>query len=283
MTLPPVAYLRPATVEEAVAALAADEDARLLAGGQTLMATIATGLFRPSAMVSLAGIAELRGIARLPDGTVRIGAMATHAEVAASPHFVGGQRLLPLVAGRIAYPAVRNFGTVGGAAAHGDPASDWPSLLVAADARLHLAGPGGRRSVAAEAFFLDFLTTALDAGEMVVAVDVPPRPGRAAAERIVRAAGDYATLSVLATAQTAEGVCRAVRIAVGSCGVRPLRSPEAEAMLVGRRVDADLARAAGRALAAAAEPHDDVRASAAYRRRVIPALVARALTEALAP
>jgi aerobic carbon-monoxide dehydrogenase medium subunit len=276
-----VGFLRPTTVEEAVAALAADEDARLLAGGQTLMATIATGLYRPSATISLAGVAELRGLRRLDDGTVRMGAMATHAEIAASPLFAGAQRLVPDAAGRIAYPAIRNAGTVGGACAHGDPASDWPAIAVAADARLHLAGPSGHRTVAAADFFVDFLTTALDPGEMIVAIDVPPRLRSFAVERIVRVAGDYATLSVLVALDHDGGLCRSVRIAVGSCGVRPLRDAGAEGLLIGRTVDRDTALAAGDRLAAMADPVGDVRASAAYRRRVMPALVSRAILGAM--
>lgn len=272
-----VAYHRPASLDDVLALLAADEDARPLAGGQTLVPMLNLDLLAPSAIVSLADVADLRGIAAQPDGSVRIGAMETHARIAAGGAFAGGQTIVPQAAGQIASPAIRNFGTIGGACAHGDPVSDWPVALVAADAAIEIAGPGGRRTVAAADFFLDFLTTALEPGELVTAIVIPPLPGRGIHLRFARVESDYATAIVAGAADFADGVCRFVRLAVGACGPAPVRVAAAEDLLTGQRLEPALIAEAGRMLADATDPLDDVRGSAAYRRRILPGLVARAL------
>jgi carbon-monoxide dehydrogenase medium subunit len=272
-----VAYHRPASLDDALALLAADEDARPLAGGQTLVPMLNLDLLAPTAIVSLADLADLRGIVAQADGRIRIGAMETHARIAASSIFAAGQALVPRAAGQIASPAIRNFGTIGGACAHGDPVSDWPVALVAADALIEIAGPAGRRAVAAADFFLGFLTTALEAGEIVTAIVVPPVPGRAIHLRFSRIDSDYATVIVAGAADIRDGICRSVRLVVGACGPVPLRLAAAEDLLTGRRLEPALIAEAGQMLAEAIDPLDDVRGSAAYRRRILPGLVARAL------
>ncbi len=271
------AFHRPACLDDVLALLAADEDARPLAGGQTLVPMLNLDLLAPTAIVSLADVADLRGITAHIDGSVRIGAMETHARIAASAAFAGGQTIVPQAAGQIASPAIRNFGTIGGACAHGDPVSDWPVALVAADASIEIAGPGGRRLVAAADFFLDFLTTALEPGELVTAVIVPPLPGRGIHLRFSRVDSDYATVIVACAADIGGGVCCFVRLAVGACGPAPVRVAAAEELLTGRALEPALVAEAGRMLADAVDPLDDVRGSAAYRRRILPGLVARAL------
>jgi carbon-monoxide dehydrogenase medium subunit len=277
-----MAYHRPRSVQEALSLLSADPDARLLAGGQSLVATMNLGLFEPSALIALAGVEGLRGIVRLDDGSVRIGAMTTHAEIAASSLFSGGQRLLPLTANQIADPAVRNFGTIGGACAHGDSIADWPPALVAADARMVVTGLEGTREVPAGEFFLGLFTTAVEAGEILTSIRIPPLAGHAAYRKFTRVDGDYATVSVAVVAQALHGRCKAAAIAVGSCGPSPVRVAEAEALLADMRVDTSLANLAGQTLAAACDPISDVRGSAAYRRRIVPGLVAQTLLEVLA-
>ena len=142
-----VPLYRPATLAQALALLRDNPDARPLGGGQTLVPMLTLGYAQVSAIIALADIAELHGITRLTDGSVRIGAMTTHAEIAACTTFVGGQSLLSHTAGQIADPAIRSFGTIGGACAHGDTVADWPPSLVAADARVVVAGPGGNREM----------------------------------------------------------------------------------------------------------------------------------------
>jgi aerobic carbon-monoxide dehydrogenase medium subunit len=275
------ACFRPASLAEALERLAAVPDARALAGGQTLVAMLNLGLVEPAGLVSLANVAELRGIARTPQGGLRVGAMTTHAEIAASPLCAGGFALLGDAARQIADPAIRNAGTIGGACAHGDPASDWPSALVAAGATLELQSTRGRRALAAGAFFLDLLTTALEPGELVVAIDVPPLAGQGRYRKLARVHGDYATASVALVLDLEGERVRSVRLAVGACGPRPVRLADAEAMLVGERLDRALAERCGARYAAAIDPIDDVRGSARYRRRVVPVLVADALMEGL--
>lgn len=275
-------FYRPGTLREAFALLTSEEGVRPLAGGQTLVAMLNLGLLQPAALVSLAGIPELRGIRRLPGGEVLIGAMSTHAEVAASTQFRDGQGIIAHAAGQIAEPAVRNFGTIGGACAHGDPASDWPAALVAADALILLQGAAGARQVPAAEFFRDLFTTSLQPGELVTAIRIPPLKGRGLYRKVTRVDGDYATVSVAVVAAREGRRCTALSIVVGACGPRPCRRPDAEAILIGSIVERAQARAAGALLAGAIEPLGDVRGSAAYRRRIVPGVVADTVMEALA-
>lgn len=266
----PIPFHRPRSLDEALALLA-DGEARPLAGGQTLVPMLNLDLLQPSAIVTLRHVAELQGIGRQADGSVRIGAMATHAMLADSRDFMAGQTVIPDAARQIAHPAVRNFGTIGGACAHGDPAGDWPAALVAANAMFHAAGPAGARTIAADAFFAHFLTTALQPGELLTHITVPPLPGRGLHRRLSRVDGDYATLSVACVAAPAQ-----VRIAIGSCGPRPLHSAAADAAFSTGDLDRGCAL-----LLDLADPIGDVRGSAAYRRRILPVLVKRTLVEAL--
>ena len=276
-----IPFHRPRTIADAIALLKADSEARPLAGGQTLVAMLNLGYVEPTAIVALSDIAELHGINRLADGTVRIGAMATHAEIARSELYIDGQRLLAHAAAQIADPAIRNFGTIGGACAHADSVSDWPPALFAANARIAVAGPGGRREVAAGDFFQNLFTTALGPAELATAILLPPIAGRGLYRKLARVEGDYATVAVAVTAAVEKGICTSAAIAIGACGPRPVRLPAAEALLVGHAVDRALALKAGERLARAINPISDVRGSAAYRKRVLPQLVADTLLEAL--
>lgn len=274
-----VAFHRPGTVQEALALLGDDENARPLAGGQSLVAMLNLGLLEPSAVVTLAGIAEFHGISRGSDGNVRVGAMCTHAEVASSTAWTAGQHLLAQAAGSIADPAIRAFGTIGGACAHNDPAGDWPAALVAAEARMEIAAPAGRRQVAAGDFFQQLFTTALAPGELLAAVLVPPLAGRGHYVKLPGPGGSFNAVSVAVVGSAdGRGRCTAIRVALGACGPRPLRLREAEDLLNGKAVDGTLALEAGERLAAAIDPEDD---RDGYRRRVVPGLVARAVLQVL--
>jgi carbon-monoxide dehydrogenase medium subunit len=276
-----VACHRPIALAAALALLAESPDLRPLAGGQTLVAMLNLRLVEPAGLVSLGALPELRGIARQPDGGLRIGAMTTHAELAECTACTEGLAILRDTARQIADPAIRNAGTIGGACAHGDAVGDWPAALLAADARMELQNVRGKREVPAEAFFIDLLTTAIESGELLTAIIVPPLPGRARYRKLARVHGDYATVSVAAIGARDGDRARFVRIAIGACGPRPVRVAAAEALLAGQRVDYAQAERAGEALAAAIDPIDDVRGSAAYRRRVLPALVAETVMEVL--
>ena len=273
------AFHKPETVEAGVALLAADPEAACLAGGATLVAMMNARLAEPSALISLSAIAELRDFTREADGGVRIGAMRCHRETAHESDLRDGQRVLSEAAARIANPPVRNMGTIGGSIAFADPAADYPAALVAANAEVEIAGPTGRRRVAAEDFFLDWYTTALEPGELVTAVLLPPSPAGMIGRyhKLARVAGDFAIASVALVLESDGGLCKSLRLAVGGCGPVPVRLPEAEAAVVGEPLDGAAAKRLGQQLAEALDPPDDVRASADYRRRVVPRMIARAL------
>jgi carbon-monoxide dehydrogenase medium subunit len=262
-------YVAPATLDDAYRALEADE-ARCLAGGQSLVAMMNLGLAAPSRLVSLRRISSLRGIMRAADGSLRIGAMTTHAELAGLDASAAGPALLAQAARVVAYPAVRACGTLGGSVAHADPAADYPVALTAAGASIEIGSAHGTRSVEARDFFRGMFETALQRGEIVTAVYVPAGApdARAAYEKLSLVAGDFAIVSVAAIAG------RTADVAVGGCGPKPLFASG-----VGIS-DTELA-AAARRLVEESDPPDDQRASAAYRRKVLPALLQRAVRTAL--
>lgn len=268
--------LRPRTVAEATALLAQDPEAKPIAGGATLVAMLNARVIEPEALVSLAGIAEIQGISALPDGRLRIGAFTRHRESATSDLLVGRAGVVRHAAGQIANATVRNMGTIGGSIAFADPGLDYPPALVAAGAQVEIASAAGRRLVDARDFFVDWYVTALEPGELVTAV-LLPRPEAGAAGLYVkhaRVAGDYATASV-AACRHADG---RINVAVGSCGPAPIADDAADALLSADRSDAAIARA-GALLQARADPLDDVRGSADYRRLLIPRLLQRAVRE----
>jgi len=270
-------FHQPASLDAALAILARVPDAVCLAGGQTLVAGMNTGLVRPTTLVDLNRIAALRGITFEAGGAVSIGAMTTHEAVAAEARFKGAHRMIAEAAGLIAHPAIRVRGTMGGSICHADPAADYPAVLRALAAEIEIAHARGRRVVTASRFFTGFLSTDVKPGEMVTRIRFPPHDGAAAYEKYSRSEGDFATVSVALAVTIEGGRCRRIGLAVGGCGPAPVQSDEAEGLLLGSALDdATIARAGG-VLAAAADPTDDVRGSAAYRRLLIPRLVARAV------
>lgn len=273
----PVTLHLPKTVEQALALLDADQGARPLAGGASMVAMMNARLLAPTAIVSLKDIPELRGITPLGRDGFRIGAMTRHYETAAESRLSGVLRCLPAAAGSIANPPVRNMGTMGGSIALADPGADYPAALVAAGAEVEIASLEGRRRIPASDFFVDWYTTALAPGEIVTAIFLPPaRTGFASYRKLARVAGDFAIVSIA----LATGTDGAVRVAIGGSGPKPVASAEADALLSNRLGDATAVRKAGEMLAALADPVDDVRATADYRRLIIPRLLAQAAAEA---
>ncbi len=267
--------LWPRTVDEATAWLAEDPDARPLAGGATLVAMMNARVIEPHCLVNLSRIDELRGVRIEGDGRVRIGAFTRHRETSECLALSGTAAVVPRAAAQIANATVRNMGTIGGSISFADPGLDYPPAIVAAGAEIEIASASGRRRIAAKDFFVDWYTTALAPGEIVTAVIVPRQPGGAAYEKHARVAGDYAT--------AAAAVCIAsggrVRAVIGACGPTPISDDGADALLSSDRSDAAVARA-GAMLEARADPLDDVRGSADYRRLLIPRLLLRALRRA---
>lgn len=263
-------FLSPTTLDEAYRALAIDE-ARCLAGGQSLVAMMNLGLISPGRLVSLRKIESLRGIVPLSDGSVRIGAMMTHAELAALDMPAATVALLASAARVVAYPAVRMQGTLGGSVAHADPAADFPVALTAAEAQIEIGWPQGTRMVPARDFFCGAFETALQQGEIVISVVLPPAPPRlgAAYEKLSIVAGDFAIASVAAI------VGDTAKIAIGGCGPKPLFAS-------GLGVTDDALLTAGKKLGEQCDPPEDQRASAQYRRKVVPTLIRRAVRAAQA-
>jgi carbon-monoxide dehydrogenase medium subunit len=274
----------PNTVDEAVSLLAADEDARCLAGGATLVAMMNADLISPSALVSLDHIDSLNGISIEPDGGAVIGAMTRHASIAEATGFDGSQNIVARAARVIGHPAIRNMGTIGGSIAHADFAADYPAVLVAADAVVQVIGAAERREINARNFFVDYMETALGPGEIVASVRLPSGPAGAASayEKFARVDGDFATVSVAVVLSETGGRCGHARLSIGACAPVPLWSAEADGILTDNNLSEDAISTACDILIAAADPVDDFRGSGDYRMSLIPVLVRRAIASARA-
>lgn len=272
-------YLEPETVDEAITALAGAEDARCLAGGATLVAMLNAELLDPKVLVGLRKIHALRGISRTATG-IRIGAMTTHNEIAADDRLIGATAVLRSAAGQIAHDAIRHVGTIGGSIAHADPSADWPAAITAAGASIEIASSSGTRSVSVDEFFLGYLQTAVQPGEIITAVDIQSGPKNARGHylKFARVDGDYATASIAIVLAMKGKRCDYVRFAAGACAPSPLRVVAAEERLLGTELTAEDIAAAGDLLAAEADPVSDVRGSSEYRRLLIPRLLKRAIT-----
>lgn len=277
----PLEYLVADSPEAALALLARYEGAaRLLAGGQSLVPLLGMRLLRPPAVIDINRVPGLDRIAA--DGaTVRVGALARYAALEASPlvreRLPLLARALPLVGDR----QIRNRGTLGGALAHADPAGEMALGAVTLGATVRVRGPGGDRAIAAPDFFLGPYTTALAPDEMVVEVAFPDGTGTVAAiAEQARRHGDFAVVAVAAAGQPeGDGRWRWVRIGLGAVADRPLFARDASEVLAGTRLEPEAVAEAGRRCLAAADPASDVRASAAYRRHLLPLYVERVLAE----
>jgi aerobic carbon-monoxide dehydrogenase medium subunit len=276
-------YVAPATLDDACRALEMD-GAYCLAGGQSLVAMMNLGLATPERLVSLRRIAALRGIETARDGALRIGAMTTHAELAALSDRTAAAFLLAQTARVVAYPAIRNRGTIGGSVALADPAADYPVALVAADATIEIVSAHGARTIPARDFFHGMFETSLASGEIVAAVRLPAPRGSAgsAYAKLSVVAGDFAIVSVAAVVTVDENApvtARArdedIQVAVGGYAMKPI-------LLSGLGGVDDPVAAAAQQLASHGDPPGDHRASSAYRRRVTPRLIERALAAARA-
>jgi len=275
-------YVRPATVGDAVRALAdGGEDAKVIAGGQSLMPLLRLRLAFPDLLVDVGGLDELRGVTDAGDSLV-IGARTTHHDVIRDPLIVQHCGLLAEAAGMVADPAVRHRGTLGGSLAHADPAGDLPAVAVALGATFLVRGPGGEREVAAGDFFVDYLTTSLQPGEILTGIRVPKLGDGWGYryEKFHRTAQAWAIVGVAAVARRSNGSVAEARIGLTNMGSVPVRATSAESAAAG----ADATRAALRAAAEHAaddtEPPSDLHGAADYRRHLAKVLTGRALAAA---
>jgi aerobic carbon-monoxide dehydrogenase medium subunit len=279
MKFPHFEYVRPSTIEEAAQLLVDDEDARPIAGGQSLLPLMAYRLAQPTTLVDLTSIAGLTDVAS-GNGSVRIGAMATQRSAELSPVVRDRLPLLAEALTHVGHPVIRNAGTVGGSIAHADPAAEIPLVMVALDAVVEVDGPKGPRSIAAADLFVSSFTTALNRGELVTSVTIPVSAQRWAFAELARRQGDFA-LAMAAVGLTVEdGRCTGARIALGGVDSRPVRAFEAESILSGKAIDDTIAGEAARAATANLSPSSDIHGSASYRQRVATVLVQRAILRA---
>jgi carbon-monoxide dehydrogenase medium subunit len=270
-------YVAPESLDEALSALqGGGEDAKLLAGGHSLIPLMKLRLAAPSLLVDLRRVPGLAGIQR-ENGSVRIGAMTHHHDVA-----VGGLGLASLAASTIADQQVRNRGTIGGTLAHGDPASDMPAVLLAAEGTVTVRGNAGTREIAAADLFEDFLTTAVGADEILTEVRLPTMDGYGFGyHKFNRRQEDWAMVAVCAYVKKAgDGTCEDVRIGLTHMGSTPLRATAAEQALRGKPLDAQSIAAAAEQAAEGTHPPADLNASADYKRHLARVLCRRALADA---
>ncbi|KOS56593.1 FAD binding domain-containing protein [Rhodococcus rhodochrous] len=274
-------YVAPTTVDEAVAALAsAGEDAKIIAGGQSLMPVLRLRLAAPTTLVDLGRIPELRGV-REDGGDLVIGAMTTHHDVIHDPLVREHARLLAEATSTVADPQIRHRGTLGGALAHADPAGDLGAPVLALEATLVAAGPSGRRSIPAADFFDDYFTTTLQPEEVLVEVRIPKRTGWAARyEKFNRVAHAWSIVAVAATVQTEGGTIRQARVALTNMAAVPVRAHAVEQALVGQPATADTIRAAAEQATEGTSPMSDGNADADYRRQLARVLTRRAVSTA---
>jgi len=275
-------YVRPSTVDEAVQALAsAGEDAKVLAGGQSLLPVLRMRLAAPSTVVDLGRIAELRGV-REDGDTLVVGAMTTHYEVQGDHLIADHAALLKAATDTVADPQIRHRGTFGGSLAHADPAGDLLAVALALDCAMVIAGPSGRRTVPAAEFFRDLFTTALAPDELLVEVRVPKHTGwRAHYEKFNRVAQAWSMVAVAVCVRTEGGVIEEAKVALTNMGSTPVRASGVEAALVGVQATADAIRAAAEHAAEGTSPPTDTNADAEYRQHLARVLTGRALSAAV--
>ncbi|MCW2698432.1 MAG: coxM [Modestobacter sp.] len=278
------AYARPTTVDEALQAIAGGgEDVKVLAGGQSLIPVMRLRLAAPETVVDLTRVRELRGVREEGDVLV-IGAMTTHSDVLADPLLAQYGQLVVQATETVADRQVRHRGTFGGALAHADPAGDLPAVALALDAEFVLVGPSGRRTVPAAEFFVDYLTTALEEGELLVEIRVPKLAEAAGwgvrYEKFTRVAQAWSIVAVAAAVRREGGRIAEARIGLTNMGATPLRAAATEAALVGADLSLEAVTAAAAMAADGTSPSSDLNAQADYRQHLAQVLTKRALSAA---
>ncbi|GKY89634.1 FAD binding domain-containing protein [Sinisalibacter aestuarii] len=277
-------YLEPESLDEALRMLADyGDEAAVFAGGTALLLAMRQRMLAPGIVVALGGLSALRGIGYTPEAGLRIGALSRHSEIARADIVREHYPVLAKVAAGLANPQVRNQGTIGGNLCYGDPATDPPSVLVALDAELEIAGRSGTRRVAMADFLVDYFTTALEPGEILTAIHLPPvTPGRVGHyKRHLRTPAEHRPVANVALTLTERGgLWDDVRLVIGAATPVAQSMARAAAALTGQAITLDLAAEAARIAAEDLTPVSDARGSAAFRRQVVRATVRRIVAEA---
>ena len=271
----PFAYERARSLDHAIELIAGTEDTRLLAGGQSLIATLNMRLSRPQLIVDINRVPGLDRIT-LGNGQIEIGALVRYAQAERSPEIATHAPLIAKALPFIGHPAIRNRGTIGGSIAFGDPAAELPACFVALDGEAVIAGPSGTRVVKAEAFYKGLFESALTPRDVLTAIRIPVATSetRSAFAELARRHGDYAMVGLAATASAAGKALGDVRLVFFGVGSTPVRAHTAEAALAASDIEA-----AVRAVATDLDPPDDVQASGAVKRQLAQVLLKRVAGE----
>ncbi len=276
-----VEYYRASSIDDVLSLLSQHKSAKVLAGGHSLIPAMKVHLANPGVLIDIGRIPELKGISN-KNGSISIGAMTTHAIVAASGLV---PQALSDAAGKIGDPQVRNRGTIGGNISHADPGADLPTVLTALDAKIHVTGAGGERTIAASDFFIGVLETALREGEIVTAIEVTaPQPGFGSAyAKLLNPASRYAMVGVAAAVSIKNGKCATAGVAVGGLIPAARKARAVEAALVNQVLDPEIIAAAAEAIQNDLGDNilEDIHAGAVYRRSMAVVYAKRALSLAV--
>jgi carbon-monoxide dehydrogenase medium subunit len=278
MLLREVEYARPASIQDALAILGSNPNARALAGGQTLLNVMKARAAAPDVLVDINGLDELRQISIGADGGLELGAMATYSSLMQSPEVHSTRPVVADVAGMIADVQVRNRGTVGGNVCTGDPTNHFPPLMVALGATMTVRGSDGERQVPAEDFFLGVYMTQAGPGELLTKISIPAADGQADGFAIVPIGKDGTAIVNAAACVRANGTIQEARVALGCVDATPVRLESFESKLGDAAPSA--VREAAKGTTADLDPPDDVHASADYRRHLAEVVAARAVVDA---
>ena len=278
MKPPPFTYKRADSLDHAVELLAEyGEEAKLLAGGQSLVPLLNFRLARPGVLVDIGRLSEMRFI-RVEEDELRLGALTTHRdiEICRDPAVLRGFGVLPSSARLIGhYPR----GTIGGSLAHADPAAEWCVLARLLEADIRVKSQSGYRWFDADSFFQGYFSTELSDGEMIIEVRIPAAKGMSVLKEYARRLGDFALVIVGVKIETSDGKCQSARIVIGGVGSIPVRAEEAERRLVGSALTPETIRDSSEMAAVGIDPQGDIHGSSLYRRRLTTTLLSRALVE----
>ncbi len=283
MIPPSFQYHSPSSVSDAVALLNQyGEEAKLLAGGHSLLPMMKLRFAEPEHLVDINNIESLKGI-REENGTIVIGAMTSESALIASDLLQQKCPLLPQAAKLIADPQVRNRGTIGGDIAHGDPGNDHPAIMMALDAKFTLVGSNGSREVLANDFFLGTYYTLLKADEILTEIRIPVQGANAGASyhKLKRKTGDFATAAAAAVIQMSGGTCQSARITLTNLGPTALRANDAEAVLTGQTITPELIEQAAQKAMAICDPAEDLRGDIEYKTHMGGEMTRRAIVDAV--
>jgi carbon-monoxide dehydrogenase medium subunit len=277
-------YVRPGSLDEAIRILNEREgEAKLLAGGYSLIPLLKLRLGQPGVLVDLQNVSGLDGIIETDDD-LRIGARATHRKINENSIVRDHYPFIVDVAGGIGDPQVRNWGTIGGSVAHADPASDWPAALLASNAKIVVRGSGGERGINARDFFLDTFTTAIEPTEVLTEIRIPRRIRHVGGgySKLERRVGDFATVGVAVVLRLGDDDSIA-NVGIGVTGVSPspFAATDAEPLAMGGQPSEELYRKVGDATGAQSEPADDVRGPADYKRAMVSEMTVRSFRKAV--